>query len=206
MQQLDEWTGRLNPTEFSEAACFATACDALKKGTNDRRVVTGGNVWLSQVRAKAAEVFVGRLLGVPVDLTVYISGNDSGIDTIYRGHGVQIKRAGTRKTKRGKPWFKLELNDPAVNSPPWDLGLLVEDDPEDSLVFRLAGWITRDQWIEEKEFLSWRPASCWTVKRLRPPNELQKIPWRQPLHTFDIAAAYDTSPPGVIRIPFRQRP
>jgi len=180
MERLEACAGRLSDEEMAQAADFINRLDAAK-GANTRRVVCSDGSNLSRVRAKAAEVFVAQLLDVPLDLDVYAGWHhDGGVDTIYRGHYVQVKRAGTRTAKRGRPWFKLELNDPGVDAPGWDVGVLVEDDAVDANIFRVAGWLTAAQWLQHKFVLNWYPAPCWAVRDLQPPAALLALLPRDP--------------------------
>jgi len=170
---LEQFTGQMTDAEVAMADNFIRAVN-IRKGENTRRTVFSGDIFKSRIRAKMAEVFISELFNTPLDLSVH-GGDDRGIDTIYEGQWVQIKRAGTRTVKRGKPYFKMELNDRYIENPPWDLGFVVEDDADDERVFRFAGWVTRGKWLTEKIVLDWPPTACWAVTRIYPPIDLLRF-------------------------------
>lgn len=187
MIQIDEFSGRMCPSDIECVTNFIDTLDKTK-GDNTRRMVYSGDIRQSRIRAKLTEVFISALLDTPLDLAIYDS-DDRGIDTLYKGRWVQIKRAGTRTEKRGKPWFKLELNDRHAENPPWDLGFLVEDDAEDENVFRLAGWIGKEHWIRGRKLLHWPPQSCWAVSNLAAPQLLNKLNIRTPPRPWPLQEA-----------------
>jgi hypothetical protein len=169
----------MTPAAFQLAQEHIDALNAKGDGINKRRMIDlGDGTTESQVRAKVCEIFWCASHGTPIDLEIY-TGNDGGYDTVFRGWSLELKRVGTRKDKRGKPWFKREPNDLYIDNPPWDFGVVIEDDAHDPNVFRTVGQVGRERWLNQKQFWS-RGNQCWYVEHLDPPSAMLALPQRNP--------------------------
>lgn len=172
-----EFEAQMTPAAFDIARQFVAAVNAKGSGVNHRRMIDlGDGTTESQVRAKVCEILWCTLHGTPIDLDIY-DGADGGYDTVYRGWSIEVKRYGTRKATRGKARFVREVNDLYIHNPPWDWGVVVEDDAYDPAVFRVVGQVDRQRWLNQKQFWD-KQHPCWYVDRLDPPSTFKALPQR----------------------------
>lgn len=185
MIRLGPYEGRLTDAEGREAWRFT---NYMKRKPNvaayeAHRAVPFSGIARDRTRARAkmSEIFIRELFGVPIDMEIH-DRDDCGVDTIWNGYWVQIKRFGTQTMKRGNVCFVMETNDPYAGKPPWDLGFVVEDDARDPRIWRLAGFVTRKKWLLESRLLEHLPVPCWGVTKPYPPALLDiiKLPHGRP--------------------------
>ncbi len=174
-----DFEAQMTPAAFDLAREFIAAVNAKGSGVNHRRMIDlGDDTTESQVRAKVCEILWCTLHGAPIDLDIY-DGADGGYDSLHRGWSIEVKRYGTRKLTRGKARFVREVNDLYIHNPPWDWGVVVEDDPHNPTVFRVVGQVARQRWLNQKQFWNGQHP-CWYVDRLDPPSAMLTLPERVP--------------------------
>lgn len=184
MTKTGDYAAVLSTDEVRRATLFVHHLDAAKGAYRPREWSdTGRDVFVHRVRSKCAELFVGALLDVPVDWMIR-PGSDGGLDTVYRGHGVQVKSTASRKVGTGPPWFRMGVHErDHADSPGWDMGLLVQASVTEPRAFALVGWLTRSTWLLRREWYVRKPhPDCWAVRPdyLEPPDRLQYVAPRVP--------------------------
>ena len=98
------------------------------------------------------EYAVCLAMGTQMDWTISLSG-DEGFDTVSPGGStIQVKyrrRGGT---------YATETQDEHIA----DLGVLVW--PEKASQFTLAGWVSREVWMAERELVEWKYGKRWHIQ------------------------------------------